>query len=69
MRSIWHNMPRRSFALLLMAAFLTFLPKARHATRDARPGGTAAASHPAGGPPAEFTLRGNAWWKQNGVRL
>jgi stage II sporulation SpoE-like protein len=26
MRSIWHNMPRRSFALLLMAAFMTFLP-------------------------------------------
>jgi hypothetical protein len=26
MRSIWHSMPRRSFALLLAAAFLTFLP-------------------------------------------
>jgi serine phosphatase RsbU (regulator of sigma subunit) len=26
MRSIWHNMPRRSFALLLAAIFMTFLP-------------------------------------------
>jgi hypothetical protein len=26
MRSIWHSMPRRSFALLLAAVFLTFVP-------------------------------------------
>ena len=26
MRSIWHNMPRRSFVTLLAAVFLTFLP-------------------------------------------
>jgi hypothetical protein len=26
MRSIWHNMPRRSFALLLTAVFMIFLP-------------------------------------------
>ena len=26
MRSIWQNMPQRSFALLLMAVFLTFMP-------------------------------------------
>ena len=26
MRSIWHSMPRRSFALLPAAVFLTFLP-------------------------------------------
>jgi hypothetical protein len=26
MRSIWHSMPRRSFATLLAAVFMTFLP-------------------------------------------
>jgi sigma-B regulation protein RsbU (phosphoserine phosphatase) len=26
MRSIWHNMPRRSFVTLLAAVFMTFLP-------------------------------------------
>lgn len=26
MRSIWHSMPLRSFALLLAAVFLTFVP-------------------------------------------